>query len=192
MIIYLMSYFGLIIGVRSIILFKQTRINASKGFGKQSKTKRAERIIQAALFLMIIIGLNYTFFEPNYKYFFPIKFLELGWLKTIGFTIGICGILITFIAQLQMKNSWRLGIDEQEKLELITSGLFSITRNPIYLSLGISFIGFFLIAPNIGSIIFLILMFYGIAQKVNDEQEFLAGKFGEEYEKYRSNVNKWI
>lgn len=192
MLIFLILYFGVIIGIRSIMLFNKTKINATKDFGKKEQTKRAERIIQIALFLMLIIGLNYVFIQSNYKYFFPIKFLDLGWLKTIGFMIGILGLILTFIAQLQMKNSWRLGIDENGSIELITSGLFSISRNPVYFGLGISFIGFFLITPNIGSLIFLILMYYGINQKINDEQKFLVNTFGEEYTNYKAKVKKWI
>lgn len=193
MLIFLILYFGVIIGIRSIMLFSNTtKINATENFGKVGHAKRAERIIQISLLLMLIIGLNYIFIQTNYKYLYPIKFLNLGWLNTIGFVIGILGLIFTFIAQIQMKNSWRLGIDENGQIELITSGLFSISRNPVYLGLGISFIGFFLITPNIGSLIFLILMYYGINQKINDEQKYLLKKFGVKYTDYKAKVRKWV
>lgn len=192
MLIFFIVYFGLVIGIRTIMLFNKTQINATKNFGKKIQTKRAERIIQFALALMLVLGLNFIFIPQNYKYFFPIGVLDLGWLKTTGFIMTMMGLMLTFIAQLQMKNSWRLGIDQNDQIELVTSGLFTISRNPIYLGLGIGFIGFFLIAPSIGSLIFLLLMFYGVSQKIDDEQQFLENKFGKKYEAYKADVNKWI
>ena len=52
------------------------------------------------------------------------------------------------VAQYQMSNSWRIGIDENNKTELITKGLFSYSRNPIFLGMIISVAGIFFILPN--------------------------------------------
>lgn len=188
--IFLLLYFGIIIGLRSAILYKKVKINAIRGFGEKSKTKKAERIIQAALILMMIIALNYIFIPSNYRYFLPLDALDIGWIKTSGFIISVLGLAFTFVAQLQMKNSWRLGIDE--KTALVTTKLFSISRNPIYLGLGIGFVGFFFIAPNIGSLLFLILMFYGVTLKIIDEEQFLSQEFGDAFKQYKSKVNRWI
>ena len=192
MVIFILSYFGLVIGLRSVILYNKTKIDATRKFGKENQTKRAERFIQAALLLLIIIGINYSCFPSGYTYLMPIEVLEMGWLQTTGFILSMLGLVLTFIAQMQMKNSWRLGIDRHEDVELITSGLFSVSRNPVYLGLGISFLGFFLIAPNVVSIVFLLLISYGVNEKIKDEEAFLYEKFGNTYELYKSRVRKWI
>jgi protein-S-isoprenylcysteine O-methyltransferase Ste14 len=51
------------------------------------------------------------------------------------------------IAQYQMSNSWRIGIDEKNKTELVTKGIF-YSRNPIFLGMIISILGIFLILPT--------------------------------------------
>jgi protein-S-isoprenylcysteine O-methyltransferase Ste14 len=47
-----------------------------------------------------------------------------------------------------LKNSWRIGIDTKTKTELVTNGLFSISRNPIFFGMIITLIGVFLATPN--------------------------------------------
>lgn len=46
--------------------------------------------------------------------------------------IGFAGITITVIAQIQMGRSWRIGVAQNEKTDLIVDGLYSKSRNPIY------------------------------------------------------------
>ena len=192
MIIFFAVYFGVIIGIRTFLLYRNTKVDAIKNFGKAPRVKNAERIIQAALLLLIMIGVNYIFISANYQYLLPIHALEIGWLQTTGFTLSMLGLVLTFIGQLQMKDSWRLGIDTEKEVQLVTTGLFSRSRNPIYLGLGIGFIGFFFIAPNLVSIIFIALMFYGVSMKIKDEEAFLLDKFGNQYKLYQSKVNRWL
>ncbi len=105
MIIFVVGYFGITLGLRILLLYKNTKINATKNFGKEEKTKRAERIIQLAIFLLIVIIVNFLFIPNNYKYLLPIQILERSWLQSFGFMLSIGGLVLGFRAQLQMKNS---------------------------------------------------------------------------------------
>ncbi len=192
MLLFLLLYFGVIIGLRSYILYSQTKVNPIKNFGAKSKQVKAERLIQIGLFLLLVIGINFCFISSNYKYFLPFKVLEIYWLNLLGFAISIFGLIITFTAQIQMKNSWRLGLDNEKEVNLITDGMYSFTRNPIYIGLGISFFGFFLIAPNLGSLLFLFIMSYAIVEKVKDEEAFLLLKVPNEFRAYKQKVKRWI
>ena len=192
MLIFLATYLGVTLGLRSIILYKQTKINTGKVFMEETGKNKSGKIIQLALLLMIIIAVNFLWITSSYKFLLPISYLEIGLLQTIGFSISMIGQLMGFIAQLQMKNSWRLGVDKNAEIELVTTGFFTISRNPIYLFLGVSFLGFFFIAPNILSMICFSLMIYGINEKIKDEEEFLRDKFGDEFIKYQNKVRRWI
>ena len=48
-----------------------------------------------------------------------------------------------------MSNNWRIGIDEENNTELVTIGIFSISRNPIFFGMIISVFGLFLIIAMI-------------------------------------------
>ena len=70
-------------------------------------------------------------------------------LKTVLLkSLLFISILLVWIAQSHMRESWRIGIDEINKSELVTSGLFSYSRNPIFLGIMIANFGLFLILPN--------------------------------------------
>ena len=192
MLIFLLSYFGITLGLRSIILYRKTKINTGDVFLKGTGKRKAGKLILVAMFLMIVVAINFIWIPGNYKYLLPIGYLEIGLIQTIGFVLSIVGQLMGFIAQLQMKNSWRLGVDNNTDIELVTNGLFSISRNPIYLFLGISFLGFFLIAPNIISIACCSLMMFGVNEKIKDEEQFLSDKFGNLFLEYQKSVRRWI
>lgn len=76
---------------------------------------------------------------------------------------------------------------------LLTTGIYSFTRNPIYLSFVLLCAGIGLLRANA----WLLLAAPGLAialQKlvIAREEAYLEGKFGEEYRRYKSMVRRWI
>ena len=51
-----------------------------------------------------------------------------------------------------MGRSWRIGVDQSETTDLVTGGLFSLTRNPIFLGMLLFWAGMSLLVPNALSI----------------------------------------
>jgi protein-S-isoprenylcysteine O-methyltransferase Ste14 len=91
-----------------------------------------------------------------------------------------------------MKNSWRIGIDTETKTELVTSGLFSLSRNPIFFGMILSLIGLFLTTPNAFTGLFLILGYILIQIQIRLEEEFLIKQHGQHYETYKQKVRRLI
>jgi len=100
--------------------------------------------------------------------------------------------LIIFFAQRNMANEWRIGIDNENKVNLITNGMFGISRNPIFLGVITVFIGLFLIIPNVVTAIFLVSGVLVIQVQVRLEEEFLLSTLGDEYKDYMNKVNRWL
>ena len=88
-----------------------------------------------------------------------------------------------------MKNSWRIGIDTETKTELITAGLFQLSRNPIFFG---SLIGLFLTTPNALTGLFLILGYVLIQIQIRLEEEFLTDQHGQKYTEYKQKVRRLI
>ena len=84
-----------------------------------------------------------------------------------------------------MSNSWRIGIDEKNKTELVIKGVFSISRNPIFLGMIISILGLFMIVPTALSFCLLITTYFIIQIQIRLEENFLEKQHKQEYNQGR-------
>ncbi|MGD1318000.1 hypothetical protein [Chryseobacterium sp. 2R14A] len=81
------------------------------------------RYFKLTLLFLFIYTVLFFFFPYSILQNCSINFLENNTIKYFGMSLMILSLLWVLIAQLQMKNSWRIGIDEELKIELITTGL---------------------------------------------------------------------
>lgn len=189
--IYFIFYFGFLFIYRSLIVWKK--------IGKSPlvlpKNDSAQGVI-GSYFKIIFIGiivyivLNSTF--PNSTFIIKIQVLEKLNLKIIGLTLLLFSLIWTIVAQYQMKDSWRMGIDDKSETKLIKKGLFKISRNPIFFGLIISFIGLFLMTPNVITLIILTLGVPLIQIQIRLEEEFLLKLHKEDYNKYKIETRRFI
>ena len=141
--IYLLIYFLLVFVIRSILLKVKTGVNpltfnnTDDAHGYNGKVFTVISLLE-----FIVVGI-YAFKIEWYQYLLPFWYLENDTLSKIGWGLLVLSLVIVWIAQSQMANSWRIGIDEENKTELITKGLFSISRNPIFLGIMMANIGLF-------------------------------------------------
>lgn len=130
--------------------------------------------------------------ENVYRYTLTAWYLDNDSLKLVGIVLCVVSCLWTVIAQYQMGNSWRIGIDETNKSAFVTKGLFGLSRNPIFFGMLLTLMGFFLILPNALSLLALVCGYLLMQIQIRLEEEFLAKQFGEEYKNYRKQVRRWI
>ncbi len=113
----------------------------------------------------------------------------VGW---IGVTVCIIGTLLFIYALVSFGKSFRVGLDEDHPGELVTTGAFSISRNPIYTAFGLVLTGVFLIVPNW---IILIYVFTGIwlfNRQILLEEQSLTKIYGEKYMEYCKRVRRFL
>ena len=115
------------------------------------------------------------------------------WLSGLGAAIAIAGFVLVIAAQLNMGDSWRVGVDPSERTELVTGGLFSVVRNPIFSSLGVFVVGYVLMVPNACSAIAAVLGAIGINLQVRCvEEPFLLQSHGDAYREYARRVGRFL
>lgn len=124
-------------------------------------------------------------------------FLETGHSPTVARVIGtimsVGGTVIFIVAVWTMQDSWRAGVSKTDKTELVTSGIYQISRNPAFLGFDLLYIGTLLIFFNwilCGLTVFAVTMYH--LQIVNVEEDFLLTTFGSEYLQYKSKVCRYI
>lgn len=142
--------------------------------------------------LLVIAVLLFALSANTYKYLNPIFFLQIDWLKYTGLIIIHASLIWIVIAQHHMKQSWRIGIDEKNKTELITNGLFGISRNPIFLGMIISTIGIFLIIPDTLTFFVVVTSYIVIQIQIRLEEEFLIKQHGTVYTAYKERVRRLL
>jgi protein-S-isoprenylcysteine O-methyltransferase Ste14 len=109
-----------------------------------------------------------------------------------GFITGIAGLSLCFYSQTKMGDSWRVGIDEKAKTELITTGLYSYIRNPTYLGLFLLNIGVWLIWPTWTIFILNLVFVLFLEIQVRCEEDYLQKVHGMKYLQYKSRTKRYI
>lgn len=79
----------------------------------------------------------------------PLRRLDLPALAWAGLALAVVGIAATLATQLDMGTSWRIGVDEAERTDLVTTGAFALVRNPIFTAMAITGAGLALMTPNV-------------------------------------------
>jgi protein-S-isoprenylcysteine O-methyltransferase Ste14 len=141
---------------------------------------------------MFLYTLVYAFFANWHAQFLPISALDVLLVKYVGIGLLLLALFWTLIAQKHMKNSWRIGIDNEIPTELISNGLFSYSRNPIFFGMILSLLGLFLVTPNALTALFLILCYMLIQIQIRLEEEFLTKTHGQKYLDYKQKVRRFI
>ena len=186
--------FGLMIllcfyGTYFIKMFLQKRQGIKTnhlGKGKHGLEKVIEISISVASILVPVVEV--------FSIFIVCTNLNIGeWIRYLGLFFGICGLVFFIISVVTMKNNWRAGISESEKTELVTNGIYKISRNPAFLGFDLVYIGFVLMFFNwILFAISLITIFIFHLQITKVEEPFLIKTFGTDYENYKKSVCRYF
>tara|TARA_R110001592_G_scaffold27763_19_gene102836 strand:+ start:1095 stop:1643 length:549 start_codon:yes stop_codon:yes gene_type:complete len=76
---------------------------------------------------------------------------------------------------------------------IVTSGPYAYSRNPIYVSFLIGFIGLSFMADSVMMFLMVIPLFYTLALGVIiPEEEYLSEKFGANYTDYKKSTRRWF
>lgn len=173
------------------IFFFTRAYTLSKSLGKNIRAKN--RLVNISIItaaISTILFLWYLIFPQNIDFLFILYSSDT--LTIIGSILIIIGLITSSIASLSLKKSWRIGIDESMKTELITSGIYKFSRNPYFLSYDSVLIGMFfcLLSPLlIISALITILFFHLMILK---EEKHLEEQHGESYKKYKNEVRRYI
>jgi protein-S-isoprenylcysteine O-methyltransferase Ste14 len=123
----------------------------------------------------------------------PIEALDARGVQVAGLVLFAVGLAATFYAQLAMGRSWRIGVDETERTELVTGGPFRLVRNPIYAAMLPAFAGLALMTPNPLALVALAILFVALQLQVRVvEEPHLRRVHGDEYVDYASRVGRFV
>jgi protein-S-isoprenylcysteine O-methyltransferase Ste14 len=108
--------------------------------------------------------------------------------------VGLCalGLVCFLLSLIAFGKSFRVGIDEDRPGTLVTSGIFAISRNPIYVSFILVFSGIFLILANWVLLLYVAAVTALIHRQVLREEASLKKIYSAAYADYCRKTRRYI
>jgi protein-S-isoprenylcysteine O-methyltransferase Ste14 len=110
----------------------------------------------------------------------------------LGILVYLFGYLIRGIATKKLKRQFSYLVTIQENHQLITSGIYSFIRHPVYLGSILILAGMFLIFPTTYGLLFVIFFTALLKRRMGVEERLLLKHFGSVYEEYSSKSYRLI
>ena len=109
-----------------------------------------------------------------------------------GHFLAILGAMLARGGQIGMGASWRVGVAEGALGELVTEGLFRLSRNPVFTGQLLLLTGVALTVPAIPTVLAVLLFWLSARGQIVSEERLLEAGLGEAYRAYCARVPRWI
>ena len=160
-----------------IISFSDMRVTAARESGEAGdfQLTKTENRLTYAVFLPMLVSWVYAIFLP----------LQLGtiWLIT-GLIIYLFGIVFISVAILNFATS--------PKDEVITKGLYSFTRNPMYVGLVLIQVGLGIACTSWLYLLLTVVLVVMLNANSSAEERFCLYRYGDDYREYMNNTPRWV
>jgi protein-S-isoprenylcysteine O-methyltransferase Ste14 len=114
-------------------------------------------------------------------------------LIPVGIALIIIGIGFIVLARREFAHFGQPTDPGHPTNKVIKTGVFSISRNPLYLGSVIIFWGIALTLNILWTLVTLLLsIIICLYILIIPEEQYLAAKFGEEYKEYIASVHRWL
>ena len=187
----LFAVFGVLgFGWRSWLQYRRT---GSTGFrGTSGRIGSTEWIAGVGFVVALMVAVSAAILQRA-NVIQPIRILTAVWIQVTGIAVAMIGIAATVYAQLEMGDSWRIGVDEQETTTLVHTGVFGRVRNPIYTAMFTFGLGIALVTPNLVACAGFALLVSTIELQVRRvEEPHLLRTHGAAYRAYTASVGRFI
>ena len=138
-----------------------------------------------SVYLLVICYVIGEFVIPKYSLLYPINLIGI---------LGLVISLVFFFSGFNIFKSYTENpVPTSSSERLIKTGVFAYTRNPIYLSLVLFHLSMFLVFENVMYFLSAVGQTIWIHNYIiKFEEEYLLGKFTDEYQRYMNAVSRWL
>ena len=138
-----------------------------------------------SVYLLVICYVIGEFVIPKYSLLYPINLIGI---------LGLVISLVFFFSGFNIFKSYTENpVPTSSSERLIKTGVFAYTRNPIYLSLVLFHLSMFLVFENVMYLLSAVGQTIWIHNYIiKFEEEYLLGKFKDEYQRYMNAVSRWL
>jgi protein-S-isoprenylcysteine O-methyltransferase Ste14 len=120
------------------------------------------------------------------------EFFDSEAASCAGVVLCLAGLSLLLGSLVSFGKSFRIGIDTERPDKLITTGVYSCSRNPIYVAFAFVLIGQFLVFPNWILLVYLVAGMWLFHRQVLREETSLKTTYGTTYEEYCERVRRYV
>ena len=183
-------YLALAFGLRTVL---QLRSTGSSGFhGLGGRPGSAEWFAGVLFAVALILGAAAPILDLTGT-IEPVEAIDGDALNLLGLGLALLGVAMTLYAQVVMGESWRIGVDHDERTELVTGGPFAWVRNPFFSAMVPTALGLALMVPSAVSIAAFVALVVALELQVRVvEEPYLLRVQGERYREYASRTGRFV
>lgn len=188
MMLLITSAFYLAYVVKQILLKRKGIEGARLAKGsKPGRTYRIEWTLLVATYAMAVIQYASILLGNKFGLLIPVQAVRMA-----GIVIALIGLCFFISAVVIMKDSWRAGVEEDQKTKLVMKGVYRISRNPAFVGFDLLYLGTALSFSNLICIIAVILMISLFHLQILEEEKLLPQIFGQEYLEYKKRTRRYL
>ena len=172
------------------VYFAKVLAQKQRGIQTRQIGRRKEKSIHTVEVLMSIATLGAPIAQ--------LISVAFGWnhlpagVRLTGFCVGMLGDTIFLLSVLCMKDSWRAGIPDKDKTELVTICIYRFSRNPAFLGFDLMYVGVLLLYGNLLTISFSVFAIVMLHLQILQEKRYLVNTFGAPYQEYCRHVFRYL
>lgn len=110
----------------------------------------------------------------------------------LGAGLGLLALWATFVCWRKMGRSWRIGIDPNEKTQLIITGPYRMVRHPIYALSILLMLCSVAVIPSLLMTIAAVIHITMLQLEARREEHYLTSVHGADYQSYMQTVGRFI
>lgn len=174
-------------GARSYVQWRRT---GSSGFIRPRRGAPAVELAGSWLFMSAIVLLVAG---PVADLAGTTRFAVPAPVAVAGLVSAVAGTVFTLWAQVSMGDSWRIGVDQAQRTELVTDGAFAKVRNPIFSAMVLAAVGLAAWIPNWWSLAAVVVLVAGLELQVRAvEEPYLRRVHGPAYQRYLGRAGRFL
>ena len=112
-------------------------------------------------------------------------------LRWLGLASMTAGLLLSGAAILHMGSSWRIGIDSQTPGVMVSGGLYSRIRHPIYTGMLLVTLGLAGATADVLSMAVAVAACVALPIQARIEEQFLVSLYGDQYREYLDRTGRF-
>lgn len=187
---FLLLYAGLAVCLRMAVQIQRT---GSSGFNALGSRPGQAELLSATLFALAMVCAIAGPVLDLTGALEPLAFFDSELVQAAGGGIFAGGLVTTVWSQFAMGDSWRIGVDQEERTTLVTEGPFSAIRNPIFTGMLLAFLGIALMLPNPVQLASFALLLAGLEVHVRRiEEPYLLRVHGDRYRGYAARAGRFL